>query len=168
MHSVSYVPVGTRAPAKSTWLAFQQTKMKHFHGWQQQEPVSPVNNIFLALNMGWRNHLLLKTLKECNLHSFFGESHFNIAFPLHDEESSRFGILLPFCLLASLSILWGSSDWEQHDPGHGRVGAVPMEGKPTVSAMFWLIDLRTWASLAANMQLALISGFGFVLLLPSP
>jgi len=101
--------------------------------------------------MGWRNHLLLKfSDKGCNSHSFFGESHFNIAFPLHAEKSSRFGILLPFCLLASLSILGGGSDWEQHDPGHGGVGAVPMEGKPTVSAMFWLIDLRALTPLAAK------------------
>lgn len=90
-------------------------------------------------------------------------------------------ILLSLCMLkklqiwnsiallsfASFSVPWRGSDWEQRDPGPGGVGAVPVEGKPPVSAVFWLIGLRAWASLAANTQLAVIPGFGFVWLTAS-
>ena len=51
-----------------------------------------------------------------------------------------------------------------------ELGQCPWSERPTASALFWLTDLRAWASLAANKELAfeyLALGFhyGFLLLL---
>lgn len=88
----------------------------------EKKPNSCEWDLFL-LNSGLKNGFAFKNLdKESNSHSFIRESHFHIVVSLPEEESSRFGILLPFCILASPVILWGGSDQEQPDPGNVRVG----------------------------------------------
>lgn len=152
--------VGRHAPAKSMWFVFHQVKMRLFHDWQQKQPTSPVNNICLVWNIGCRNSLW-KLSRNVN----------------HTISVRRAIPILPFLYTQSrapdlefIALLYFGFPWEPVrrqwlGSCRHRVGTELAEGEACSKGHGLVKDL---SSLGSKYEVGFsISGFGFVLLLPS-
>lgn len=148
----------THAPAKAMWhLMIGRRRGQLFC------------NTFLVWYMGLGNSCLLNNiLKECNSHSFFGESHFSIAVcELNKAPDLKFYCPFVFWLpLQSSEEEWLGT--ARSGSGNGRAGAVAAEWKAH-SECHVLVNWPKGLSILDRKYAVgfWISGFGFVLLIIS-